>query len=127
MTRTPAAILEAAAHALTEDSPVHVPGHARVAEVAVGEYGLTISVCDQHNDPDNPPKSAGAHDHCSSCSFIGVHVYDRAFADQLVALINARPQLTALLKGAADQARSSRVKVKVAPALAVARALLGEA
>lgn len=121
--RTPAETLEAAARLLTEDSPVHVPGTARVAEVA-GEYGLIISVCDRHV-PESPPKSVDAHGHCANCTFIGVHAYDRAFADQLAALINARPMLAMLLMDASE--RAARSRVTVAPALAVARALLREA
>jgi hypothetical protein len=110
--RTPAEMLRTAAEVLTEDSPVHAPGRARVVQLADDEGDVVwwISICDQHDDPANAPRT-DANGHCSSCVFAFCRDKDLAF--QLAALINARRSLAGWLKQAAkawtDEVRGDRL------------------
>mgnify|MGYP001560328000 CR=1 FL=1 len=120
--RAPADTLKAAAEVLTEDSPVHAPGRARVVQLTdeEGDVVWWISICDQHDDPAQR-LHADRNGHCRSCVF--AFCRDGDLARQMSALINARPVLRTWLERAAETALKNRVKV--ADALTVARALTG--
>lgn len=95
--KTIAEELQAAMDVLSPDSPVHAEGTARILHAPDSDgYDVLIAICDQHDDPDNPPPGSQIHGQCGNCVF--VKLYDRDLAKQLAALINAREPLAAWLK-----------------------------
>lgn len=129
---SPAETLAAAVEALTGDAPVYAPGTARIVSNPA-ENELIISVCDQHDEA-NPAVRFDALGHCGNCVFVRLHSSEARFARQLAGLVNARPQLVALLDAMAvdirrlagdltetDLAKYDPMAPTWMPALAVAR------
>jgi hypothetical protein len=116
-------MLEAAARVLDTDSPVHAPGRVRIFK------NRSLVICDQHDDPGQPPSTLDRNGHCRDCVFVDFHRPDHAVLRQIAALINARESLQAWLTATAgyDTAKiANRVRRPtghLASALEVARAL----
>ena len=128
--QTPAETLRLAADVLTEDSPVHAPGRARVVQLLdeEGDVVWWISICDQHDDSTRT-LHADRNGHCRSCVF--AFCRDKDLAHQLAALINARGPLAAWLTETAAYGtakivnRTRRPTGHLARALATSHAQLG--
>lgn len=90
--------LASATHVLSVDSPVHAPGTARILgdQTKASYSAVMIAICERHDDPADLPANLDRDGCCGNCVF--VKTYDRDLARQLVALINAREPLAALLE-----------------------------
>ncbi|MEU8278202.1 hypothetical protein ACFYOK_37455 [Microbispora bryophytorum] len=116
--------LFAAVEVLSADAPVYAPGTARIKTGETGGQDLIV-ICDQHDDPDNPPATLDLEGCCRDCIFVDAR--DPAVARQLAALINARAAIAAWLQEWAEGLSNCLSLDHYGHVLAVARALNGGA